>query len=238
MIRKMRAGNKMIRLAGLTAVVTLVLCGCARTDNADRSGMQEERVIDPEAGWMPIGDSESKNDLEDGNVSQDDGETAGGADEEALNPKQKRVIDGYILMDGIPASVKITMEIENILKGQEAYTELCGQDGDINEPGEGEEYIIITFLVTYDEGEAEEVFLTENRASLKEACLYFALSNSKSNATDYTYCLENSMYNLSLIQGQSAQGSVAFLQEKNNTQPLHFLGFGQNVMFSVNVNRL
>ena len=232
MKRKSSFGDKMIRLAGLAAGAALVLCGCAQTgDGTENVKIQEEQETagGPETGWMPIEKPEEEF------VSKGSGE--GELDAEALNPKQKKVIDGYVFVDGSQSPVRLTMEIENILKGEEAYEELCRQDAEIGQPGEDEEYIIITLSVTYDEGETEELFLAESRALLDGAGLYFALSNSKSNTTDVTYCLENSIYNLSLIQGQSVQGSVAFLQEKNNMEPLHFVGFGQNVMFRVNLSR-
>ena len=149
-------------------------------------------------------------------------------------PEEEKIIEGYDFMDGNEVPVKITMRIENILRGEDAYSELCGQNADTRLPGENEEYIIVTFNISYDEGEIEELFMFENRASLKQAGLYFSLSNGESNAYDVTSYLANNIYNVSILQGQSAQGAVAFLQEKGNVEPLYFIGFENVVEFSVN----
>ena len=76
--------------------------------------------------------------------------------------------------------------------------------------------------------------MMENRASLEQAGLYFALSNGQSNAYDVTSYLSNSIYDITLTKGQSAQGAVAFLQEKGNTEPLVFVGFEETVRFDIN----
>lgn len=156
------------------------------------------------------------------------------SEENLLVLKEEKSIEGYGLMDGSEIPIRITIGIESILRGEEAYNELYVQNADIDNPSENEEYIIVIFNISYDEGEIEELFMMENRASLEEARLYFSLSNSKSNAYDVTSYLANNIYNVSILKGQSVQGAVAFLQEKGNVEPLYFVGFGEVIEFNVN----
>ncbi|MCH5269435.1 MAG: hypothetical protein J1E83_01675 [Lachnospiraceae bacterium] len=142
-------------------------------------------------------------------------------------------IEGFAFADGMERSVCITLSVESIIRGEEAFKILQEYDTNISHSNEKEEYIIINFNVSYDSGEIEELYMMENRASLEQAGLYFALSNSQSNAYDVTSYLGNSIYDLSLTKGQSAQGAVAFLQEKGNTEPLVFVGFEQIVKFNI-----
>ena len=155
----------------------------------------------------------------------------------AIDPveqKEEEVIEGYDYVDGREVPIRVRIGIEDILRGEEAYNQLCEQGADIRLPGENEEYIIITLNITYDEGEPEELFMMENRASLEEAGLYFSLPNSEGNADDVTSYLTNNIYNVSILKGQNAQGAIAFLQEKGNVQPLYFVGFENIVDFRIN----
>ena len=117
---------------------------------------------------------------------------------------------------------------------EEAYETLQEYNSDMTSPNENEEYIIVTFNVSYDSGEIEELYMMENSASLEQAGLYFVLSNDQSNANDITSYLSNSIYDITFTKGQSAQGAVAFLQTKGNTEPLVFIGFEQTVRFDIN----
>lgn len=150
------------------------------------------------------------------------------------NPDNKHTIEGFAFVDGMEKSVCVTLSVERILRGEEAFKILQGYDTNITQPNEKEEYIIVNFNVSYDSGEIEELNMLENRASLEQAGLYFALSNGQSNAYDVTSYLSNSIYDISLTKGQSAQGAAAFLQEKGNTEPLVFVGFEQIVKFNIN----
>ena len=149
-------------------------------------------------------------------------------------PLAPSLIEGFAFSDGMEKQVCVTLGIGNIQRGKEAYETLQEYNSDITPPNENEEYIIVTFNVSYDSGEIEELYMMENRASLEQAGLYFALSNGQSNANDVTSYLSNSIYDISLTKGQSAQGAVAFLQEKGNTEPLVFVGFEQTVRFDIN----
>ena len=144
------------------------------------------------------------------------------------------LIEGFTYVDGREVPVCITLGVESIQKGKEAYETMQEYNANITPPDDNEEYIIVTFHISYDEGEIEELDMMENRASLAAAGLYFALSNSHSNAQDVTSYLNNSIYDIVLAKGESAQGAVAFLQEQDNSEPLVFVGFEQMVRFCIN----
>lgn len=144
------------------------------------------------------------------------------------------LIEGFTYVDGREVPVRVTMGVESLQRGIEAYEIMQEYYADITPPGDNEEYIITTFHISYDEGEIEELDMMENRASLATAGLYFALSNSSSNAQDVTSYLDNSIYDIVLAKGESTIGAVAFLQEKDNTEPLVFVGFEQIVRFYIN----
>lgn len=165
-----------------------------------------------------------------GSQERNDSERA----EPLVDRPDEQIIEGFTYIDGQEVPVSVTLGVESILKGEEAYGILQGYHADITPPGEDEEYIIVTFRISYDEGGIEQLDMMENRASLADASLYFALSNSHSNAGDVTLYLNSSIYDIVLEKGGNAQGAVAFLQEKGNTEPMVFVGFGQNVRFYVN----
>ena len=142
-------------------------------------------------------------------------------------------IEGYQVMDGTDVPVKISFTLEEIQKGEAAYKILTEKNTNLAVPKDDEEYIIVTFKISYDEGGADEIYLAENHASLQSASLYFALSNGDSNAEDMTEYLPDSVYNLRIAKGDSAQGSVAFLHKKDSIEPLYFLGFNNSISFDV-----
>lgn len=232
--------KKLIAAAFFTFCIAF-FSGCQKTNNNVINNNEEisnyalETLITEER-------SDEIKELEPGNfefVESEDsyGQESGEEADNALNSvvlKEEKTIDGYIFVDGDERPVKLKIGIENILRGEEAYNQLYQQNLDIQLPDENEEYIIVIFNVSYDEGEKEELLMMENRASLEAAGLFFSLSNSESNAHDVTSCLTNNIYNVSIQRGQSAQGAVAFLQEKSNTQPLYFIGFENIVEFRVN----
>ena len=75
--------------------------------------------------------------------------------------------------------------------------------------------------------------MTENIARQPGYSLHFALPNETGNAIDVTCALSDPIYNIQLAKGESASGSVAFLQEIGNTQPLYFEGFGEITTFRI-----
>ncbi len=147
---------------------------------------------------------------------------------------EESVIEGYAYENGIEVPLTVGFEVESISRGEDAYKQLYELNQDIKYPSENEEYIIVTFNVSYIDGNMEELFMFENRASMKEAALYFSLANSSSNAYDMTSYLTNSIYDISILKGQSSQGAVAFLQEKGNKESLYFVGFGTTIEFNIN----
>ena len=74
--------------------------------------------------------------------------------------------------------------------------------------------------VSYEEGEADELQMYENIASLPSASRYFAMSGSYENAENLTASLPDSIYNCVIKAGESAQGRAAFLHGTGENEPL------------------
>ena len=203
------------------------------SDPSNVTDLTEEQIKQSES-------SLAGNEAGDNNIAQE--VTNGEESKQFVNPANEHAsegfaneytIEGFAFADGMERSVCVTLSVESIQRGEEAFKILQEYNSDITSPNENEEYIIATFNVSYDSGEIEELYMMENRASLEQAGLYFSLSNGQSNAYDVTSYLSNSIYDISLTKGQSAQGAVAFLQEKGNTEPLVFAGFEQIVKFNI-----
>lgn len=142
-------------------------------------------------------------------------------------------LSGYQLQDGAPAAIKASMKIDGVLRGEEAYAALLENDPQLPPPEEGKEYIVITVQVSYDEGEAEELRMYENIASLPSASQYFAMTGSYGNAENLTATLPDSIYNCVIKAGERAEGRAAFLHGTGENEPLIFAGFEQVVRFSL-----
>lgn len=87
--------------------------------------------------------------------------------------------------------------------------------------------------MTYDSGTPDNLYIMEDYASLDSAKMYFALSNGDSNAEQFTKHLSDSIYNLTVEKGKSAQGSVAFLRKMGSNEPLYFVGYGKTIKFDI-----
>lgn len=142
-------------------------------------------------------------------------------------------IDGGVVVDGLSIPVNISIGIENVAKGEEAYNYLHEHDTELKPADDNHEYIVATLKVTYNDGELDPLRIIENRATADGMSLYFALPNESSNATDLTSSLENPIYSLALQKGESGTGDVAFLQEKDNTNELYFVFYDKIVTFKV-----
>ena len=66
-------------------------------------------------------------------------------------------------------AVTVSMKIGDVLRGEEAYDVLLESNPQLSLPDEGKEYIVITVQVSYEKGEAEELQMYENIASLPSA---------------------------------------------------------------------
>lgn len=154
--------------------------------------------------------------------------------DEIAQSETVRVIEGYQLVDGKEVPVKVALTLDGIKKGEEAYKYLAESNPETPKPTDNKEYVVATFTVTYEEGEVDEIYMEENRGSLMSAGLYFALSNGDSNAEDVTYYLSDRIYNLVIVKGGSATGSIAFLRDKGSVEPLYFVGFNNTVDFDIN----
>lgn len=140
---------------------------------------------------------------------------------------------GYQLQDGASVAVTVSMKIGDVLRGEETYAVLLESDPQLPPPDEGKEYIVVTVQVSYEEGEAEELQMYENIASLPSANRYFAMSGSYGNAENLTAVLPDSIYNCTVRAGESAEGKAAFLHGAGENEPLVFAGFEQVLRFAL-----
>lgn len=150
-------------------------------------------------------------------------------------------INGYALTpEGDSVPVQLTISVENVLEGEEAYQQILSQGAELPPPEEGKEYIIISVTVTYEDGDLETLNFVENYpASWAAARVHFNIPNDNSNTEDVTYNLVNPIWGpdpfegRSLTKGESVTGDVAFLQEIGNKQPLYFVGYNQVAQFKI-----
>lgn len=223
---KKKLSNKVSNNKKYAIILSLVIClallaGCQDGSNVE-SPIKDQDELHTETQKTPEESELTSGEVSDSLVNQ-------------MNEySDEYLIEGFTYVDGREVPVRVTIGVESLQKGIEAYEIMQEYYADITPPNDNEEYIIATFHISYDEGEIEELDMMENRASLATAGLYFALSNSSSNAQDVTSYLDNSIYDIVLTKGESAQGAVAFLQEKDNTEPLVFVGFEQIVRFYIN----
>lgn len=153
-------------------------------------------------------------------------------EQESFSSQLETIIEGTQMMDGQELPVNVTFKISNIQSDNEAYSHLFGENTK-SDIAADMEYIIVTFDITYNEGNLDEIYLAENDSTLQSAKLKFSLSDGDSNAEDVTSYLENSIYNLVIQKGETGQGAVAFLHKKDSTEPLWFSGFGNTVSFAL-----
>lgn len=95
------------------------------------------------------------------------------------------------------------------------------------------EYIIISMNITYVDGDADRLFLSENQGSLDAAAMYFSLSNGDSNAEAFSDLLDNCIYDLIIMKGESGEGTVTFLHKQDSNEPMGFIGFCNALKFSL-----
>lgn len=145
-------------------------------------------------------------------------------------------IDGYVLSDGVPAPVTVTLQIDGVLTGQEAFESISYQDPSVSPAPQGQEYLLVLLTVTYEDGVLDSISMAKNEASLPDAQLFFALPNGDSRAVDVSDHLNNSLYNQTIWEGDSVGAAIAFLQEEGNSEPLTFTGFGQVAAFAKEVS--
>jgi hypothetical protein len=216
------------RVLLVTGVLVLSLCACAKDkevnvqENINIFGQNDE--IKEEIVQSPI-ETEKQSELEE--ISEVI-ETTESDEQEQIS----QTIEGYQLTDGQEVPVNVTFEVTNIQRGDEAYN-ILAKAGNIVEVTDDMECIIITLEVTYNLGDAEELFMAENDASLQSAKLKFTLSNGDSNAEDVTMYLNDSIYDLSIPNGSSDRGSVAFIRKKGSNEPLYFSGFNSTISFTI-----
>lgn len=131
------------------------------------------------------------------------------------------------MVDGTDVPVQVSFNVTNVQEGESAYKTLISGNAEIPKAENGMEYVVVTLNVTYDSGTPDNLYIMEDYASLDSAKMYFALSNGDSNAEQFTKHLSDSIYNLTVEKGKSAQGSVAFLRKIGSNEPLYFVGYGK-----------
>lgn len=135
--------------------------------------------------------------------------------------------------DGENIPVTIALNVVDVIRGEEAGQILSENSVKLPEPGEGEEYIIMTLNVTYVDGGAEILPFTENIASLPSANLTFVLSNGNSNAVNITAYLDDNIHDYEIPKGESIEGKVAFIHNIGADYPLIFYGFDNIVELNI-----
>lgn len=154
------------------------------------------------------------------------------SDQTGMNSTQ--ILNGYKMLDGMDTPVQVSFHLNNIQRGEPAYSVLSTNNPNLPEPEPGMEYIVITFNITYESGEADMLVFEESNSSLDSAKLFFYLSNGDSNAEQLTTLLPDNIYNLSLEKGSTGTGAVAFLHSADSNEPLKFVGFGNTLEFAIN----
>lgn len=144
-----------------------------------------------------------------------------------------KTIDGFQMVDGIDVPVQVSFTVTNVQEGESAYKTLISGNAEIPKAENGMEYVVVTLNVTYDSGTPDNIYIMEDYASLDSAKMYFALSNGDSNAEQFTKHLSDSIYNVTVEKGKSAQGSVAFLRRIGSNEPLYFVGYGKTLKFDI-----
>lgn len=206
-----------------------------QSSSEETKGTKEEISSSEEAQTKSKSDGTSKKEETTGNQeTKVDINKKDVTNTEKQNSGVSKIIEGKQLVDGQEVPVKATLKLESIQRGDEAYKLLSKGNAELTKPADDMEYIVVTFNVSYTEGEAEELYLAENRGSMESGKLYFALSNGDSNGEDVSSYLENNIYNLSMVKGESKQGAVAFLHKKNSKEPLYFIGFNTKAEFDIN----
>ena len=135
--------------------------------------------------------------------------------------------------DGSPAPVQLVIEVLGVSSDKAGYLDILEQNPDTPAPEENQEYVVITLAVTYDQGALPELTFEETQATLYDAKLLFHLPGENSNSTDMTHLLKTPIWGQCIASGETILGQVAFLQEKGNTQPLYFVGYGQTVALDI-----
>jgi len=158
---------------------------------------------------------------------------------------EPQTLKGYALTpDGDSVPVQLTMQVEDVRKGEEALEAFDSSGAELPAAPEGKEYISVTVKVRYDDGELENLYFCENYpASWAEARVHFNIPGDSGNNEDVTSLLQNPIWGRAqdangfpgrdLAKGAEVSGEVAFLQDIGNTQPLIFEGYGQVLKFEI-----
>ena len=207
--------KKVIYTLSIIGCVVL-LAGCERNRNNDEIINTETAPIE----LLPENVSEVSSEQ---NSSQ----------KELVPTGDSKTIEGYQMSDGYNLAIEAAFTVREIHRGDQAYRLLAENNSALPQADTDMEYIVVIMDVSYRKGEAETLYIMENYASLDAAKMYFALTDGDGSAEDMTACLNNSIYDLSVSQGESGQGAVAFLHRKGNKETLSFVGFDNIIQFDL-----
>lgn len=233
---KVKLFKRMAFIMTLSAAC-VVSTGCSYTKSPEQIGSsvdgQTEEIVINGADFSVEESKEIEINTPVDSSNTQDANTGITINNDIVQPGNSKTINGFQTVDGDNVPITATFAIADIQRGKNAYTALQSSNSDLPKPDNGMEYIIVTFNVSYDNGEADTLDMSENEASLVSERRVFALSNSDSNAEQVTANLDNSIYNLSIKKGERGQGAVAFLHKVDSTEPLNFIGFGNIIKFKI-----
>lgn len=211
----MKKVNKLLLIV-IIAVASIIEVGCTQSKNDNfKTGGSEQSV-------------ESTADKGEISITKESETISTGGEEGII-----KTIDGFQMVDGTDVPVQVSFNVTNVQEGESAYKTLISGNAEIPKAENGMEYVVVTLNVTYDSGTPDNIYIMEDYASLDSAKMYFALSNGDSNAEQFTKHLSDSIYNLTVEKGKSAQGSVAFLRRIGSNEPLYFVGYGKTLKFDI-----
>jgi len=141
---------------------------------------------------------------------------------------QEKTFVGVYPTVGVGASATITMGIDNVISGQDAYSILKEDSPDAPAPPAGTEYVIADVSLTYVSGGVVAIDLEKYQSPLAYGDMLFTLSDQNdqtANGNDVTGLLKSSFYDLTVPLGETVHGQVAFWRMIGSDEPLTYFGF-------------
>ena len=159
-----------------------------------------------------------------------------GIDDDIVLFGEIKTFSGYVYYpDGGPNSVEVSTKVNQVFRGNEAYKMLQNNNPDLKSPEKGMEYIVISFTLSFHNGDMEYISLKENNGTLAATDYYFSLTDDYGSRQPLLGLLDDDMYSLpDLARGESITGSVVFFQEIDADIPLTFVAFNHMARFFVN----
>lgn len=156
------------------------------------------------------------------------------ANPDAASYGETVTIEGYLFNaeDSATTPVTVTVAVTSVVTGQDAVDRFS--TADVAKPEEGMEYIVIDLDVTYKDGDAASIEMTESSDTMTETLLYFNLAEYPGVlAEDLSNLLTDNIYGQTIGKGDTVTGSVAFLHPVDRNDVLMFSGFGSSIKLKV-----